>query len=920
MHRRGSLLTRLSPSRRLALGLASLVLTLGAVPAVSGAIPGTAATAARANDVTASQDALRTGWDPSEAGLDPGIVRGGTFQQLFRVAVDGQVYAQPVVVNGTVIVATENNNVYGLDAVTGAVQWTRFLGAPFVIANAPNTKLRACADLVPNIGVTGTPAYDPVTGDVYMFAKIMAGTYPKYYVIGINPATGTVDLKEAITGHPANDPSLTFSGQMQMQRPGVLIQGGGLIAAFGSQCDKNPYTGYVVRVDLTSSTHPFALWTDQSGATSYRAGIWQGGGGVMSDGPTRLFIASGNGISPGTRAGTSPGGQLAESVVKLIVSSTGKLWAKDFFSPSNAPSLDAGDVDLGSGGPVGMPFGTSGTSSYPHILAQAGKDGRIFLLNRDNLGGRNQGPGGTDLVLAKTKSYGGQWGHPAVFADTSTLTSANAKTASNYLYYVARFQPLRVFKFGAASSGKPTLSNVAVGALTLGYTSGSPVVTSNGSDPTTAVLWEVYTQDKYGTGGQLQAYDVSSTAMAGCTSAAPCSLSPIWTAPLGTAAKFAIPATSDGRVYVGTRDGHVYGFGVPPSPAVTAPAATFAPTGVSSTTVRQVSVTAGKKVTVTGVSTSTSASNSTTAVNEFTVGQVTRTSGHQRTPVPVSFPVTLVKGDKLHASVTFAPSAPGGAAGSLSFTTTSAATPSVVVPLTGSGTQTGLVAQPGTVTFPLAPDQGEIDVPVGITVPEVLTITNYGTKMQTVASVTPPSSPFSATGLPAVGTQIKPGESIAVQVTYAPTAAGPASGSFTITDADSSSVTVNLSGSGAPPVTSFTVDTPRSGAAAITRGAAPSTGLNFGTVKVGASATARIHVTNSGNQPSIITATTPLKAPFHAVYQIPAGLPFNPENELTQRVTFTPTKKGTFTAHYRLTWTDPGGAHTVTVTLTGTAA
>ena len=116
----------------------------------------------------------------------------------------------------------------------------------------------------------------------------------------------------------------------------------------------------------------------------------------MSDGPGRIFFTSGNGVSPAPGPGSSPPGQLAESTVRLRPRSNGSLAAQGFFSPANAPTLDASDIDFGSGGPVGVPFGTA---TYPDVLVQAGKDGRVFMLNRDNLGGREQGAGGVLTVV-----------------------------------------------------------------------------------------------------------------------------------------------------------------------------------------------------------------------------------------------------------------------------------------------------------------------------------------------------------------------------------------------------------------------------------------------------------------------------------------------------------------------------------------
>lgn len=115
-----------------------------------------------------------------------------------------------------------------------------------------------------------------------------------------------------------------------------------------------------------------------------------------------------------------------------VNNTTGVLSARDFFSPRNAPSLDASDTDFGAGGPVGLPFGTA---TYPDEVMQAGKDGRIFILNRDNLGGREQGPSKGDQFLAEGGPYAGQWGHPAAFAGTPTLTTSNAPGSSDYLIY-----------------------------------------------------------------------------------------------------------------------------------------------------------------------------------------------------------------------------------------------------------------------------------------------------------------------------------------------------------------------------------------------------------------------------------------------------------------------------------------------------
>ena len=165
---------------------------------------------AQADDVTVSYDRLRTGWDQNEPGLAPSAVSAADFGQLFSTPVNGQVYAQPIVVGGTVIAVTENNWIYGLNAVTGAVTWSRSVG-PVWPASAIG-----CGDLVPNIGITSTPVYDPATGAVYFIAKVNDGPdvdHPHFYLHAINPATGVERSRLA-----GDDPGIAE------QRPGQHVQ------------------------------------------------------------------------------------------------------------------------------------------------------------------------------------------------------------------------------------------------------------------------------------------------------------------------------------------------------------------------------------------------------------------------------------------------------------------------------------------------------------------------------------------------------------------------------------------------------------------------------------------------------------------------------------------------------------------------
>lgn len=932
MHPRGFWRSPRRSARLLVAGMAGLALTIGLLPAVTGILPGTRVASARANDYQASEDAARNGWDSTENpalgyDLTPSTVKAtGNFGQRFSVVMGGQMYGQPTVIDsvnktyagaGEVIVATENDWVNAFTATgpnAGKEVWSQHLGSAFVITKSTSSALRGCTDLTPNIGVTGSPAYDPGTGKLYFFANITSGNnVPEYYLITMSPVDGTW-TKTPVTGHPTNQSKLTFSAAFQMERPGVLVSGGGVWGAFASHCDKTPYSGYVVRVDQSSSK--VSLWSDESGLTKDMAGIWQSGGGIVAD-PTdssgnSVILASGNGISPATGPGNKPPGQLAESVMHLSYNSgTNQISAVDFFSPANAPTLDAGDTDLGAGGPVNLPWSTPAASN---IIAQPGKDGRIILLNRDNLGGRTSNDAG---ALFKIQTDGGAWEHPAAFADTASLNSGNVATAHDYLYYIGRNAPLQVFKAGLSGSN-PTLTQVAKSSSSFGFSTGSPVVTSNGTDTTSLVLWVVSSPDHTGVNSQLQAYDVSSANLASCGN----SCSPIWHSSNFTSAKFSIPATSRGWVYVGTRGsgttGVLYGYAAKNTAApVNSATANLPATGVGTTSSQDVSITATRTVTFTGVSVSGGIANGQSA-NPFTVHQVTVTRKGTSTPGPVTFPVTLNKGDKLAALVTFAPTIPGGNTGTLSFSTTTVQAPAisasgssaqaqplsaVQVPLNGQATREGLTAV-SSVAFPWAPDQGLVNVPVGISVPQVITVTNFGTGTQRVTSVTPPSGPFVATGLPAVGTMIKPGQTISVQVVYTPTQAGTDNGSFTIAGSSGANATVALSGIAVPAVSQVTAASPV---------------VNFGTIPVGHQATQYVDITNTGNTATTVQGSSSVPTPFKTELKPPPGMPFNPSYDMAVPISFTPTKKGTFHTTYTLHWTDVNGNHTLTVILTGTA-
>src|SRR5262249_33888252 len=158
--------------------------------------------------------------------------------------------------------ATENNYVYGLDAVTGAIKWYESLGPAWPVATL------GCGDLTPNIGITSTPVYDPSSGYIYLTAKTNDGTdatHPHYYLHALSVTTGAERPGWPVTigGSPSNAPTTTSDTEPQLQRPGLLLMNGSVYLGFGAHCDYEPYRGYVVGVNTSTKTEH--LWTDEAG-------------------------------------------------------------------------------------------------------------------------------------------------------------------------------------------------------------------------------------------------------------------------------------------------------------------------------------------------------------------------------------------------------------------------------------------------------------------------------------------------------------------------------------------------------------------------------------------------------------------------------------------------------------------------------
>ncbi|MEY9909166.1 hypothetical protein ABIA35_005401 [Catenulispora sp. MAP12-49] len=843
--------------------------SLGTAGIVLGSLVGATAAPAEAS-TTVSVDNSRDGWDSSEPGLSPANAASSDFGQLFSTKLDGQVYAQPIVIpakNGRtapiLIAVTENNNVYGLDPVTGAILWSKNVGPAWPSINNPTGDVN-CTDLAPNIGITGTPVYDAATDSVFFTAKVNTAdhTKPIYTMHSVDPGSGNerANFPVTIQGHPTNAPNVAFNPQAEIARPGLLDLNGTIYASFGSICDQLHYRGYVVGVNAAAGGSVKTMWT--SSVAGDGGGIWQSGGGLVADASGDIYLSTGNGPFPAagpglTQPGKAPQGNVGMSVVRLGVQPDGSLVTKDFFTPADTASLNTNDQDLGSGAPVALPD-SFGTAKVPHLMVQIGKDGRLFLLNRDNLGGMQQGApataGGppTDAVVQTIGPLDGVWGHPAVWGGDG-----------GYVYVVGNpgsGGQLRAFKIGEDAAGNPTLTLAGTSSQPFPFGSGSPVITSEGTASGSATLWVVYSNGSAGTGAQLMAFNAIPDANG---------WKPIATLPIGTAAKFSVVDTDSNRVYVGTRDGNIMAFGRPASSVLNGTSTDFGtvPVGQAGGATGKVTLTATKALTI----------NSLTSNNPaFTVG-----------PNAPALPITLAANQSVTVPMTFTPTAQGVSVGSLtaSITTASGANGSYAFGLRGTGSGPGLTASPGSVDFSDSDDP----TPTGTSVKSSVQLQNFSGNPVTIQSVQTPAAPFAVTGsLPAAGTVIAPNGSLALPIAYSPTAASPASG-------DHDSITVNtdygplqipLSGQAVNAVKSVSVS--------------PMT-MDFGLVAPGTSVTRDITVANTGNVPVTLDKFKPPAGIFSTSTTVSEGFTLDVGNSVDIPVTFSPTDYSAQTAQFEMT-------------------
>ncbi len=504
-----------------------------------------------ADVLTYHNDNARSAQNLAEGVLTPAAVGSGRFGLLRVLAVDGLVDAQPLVasnlsvggkVRNVVFVATEHDSVDSFDADDG----TPLVHASLLGSGETTSDDRGCSQVTPEIGITATPVIDRgagPSGTLYAVAmsKDTSGNYLQRVhaldlaTLGERPQSPVV-VQASAPGGGANSSNgrVVFDPAQYKERVGLVLVGGTLYTAWASHCDDGAYTGWIIGYDETTLAQTRVLDVTPNGSDG---AIWQAGGGMAADAQGNLYALVGNGTFDTTldAGGLPVNRDYGNAFIK--VSGTAPFQVVDYFAMNNDVSEASADVDLGSGAPMLLPDVSDATGTVRHLAVGAGKDGHLYVVNRDNLG-KFSAAGNAIWQDVPGALPGGTFSAPAYF--------------NGAVYYADVGGTLKAFAISQAKLGTAPASQ---SATTFAYPGASPAVSANGTGG--GIVWAV--ESTTGQTAVLHAYDATNLGSELYNSNRAASGADHF----GTGNKFITPTIVNGKVYVGTPNG-VAVFGLKP--------------------------------------------------------------------------------------------------------------------------------------------------------------------------------------------------------------------------------------------------------------------------------------------------------------------------------------------------------------------
>jgi hypothetical protein len=507
--------------------------TSGNVTSTEATLTVNAAAAAAVDVVTYHNDIARTGQNLSESILTTANVNSGTFGKLRSLPVDGKVDAQPLYLNAlanvagathnVLYVATEHDSVYAFDADSGTQLWkVSLLGS-----GETTSDVRGCDQVVPEIGITATPVIDRAAGVIYVVAMSKAGStyFQRLHALDITTGAEMLAGPKIIqatypgAGDNSTGGNVIFDPAQYKERTALLLLNGVIYTTWASHCDIRPYTGWIMGYNATTLAQTSVLNIMPNGS---EGAIWMADTGPSVDSAGNIYVLVANGDFGTTMDanGFPANGNFGNAFLK--VSTSGGLKVADYFEMNNQQAENSSDADLGSGGAIVLPDLTDSTGLVRHLAVGAGKDGHIYVVNRDAMGKFNSSS--NNIYQDLTGVIGGVFSMPAFF--------------NNTIYYGPMGDELKAFKITSAKlSTAPSFQS----SNSFPYPGTTPSISANGTS--NAIVWAA----ENGATAVLHAYDATNLHELYNSNQAASGRDQF-----GTGNKFITPLIVNGKVYVGT--------------------------------------------------------------------------------------------------------------------------------------------------------------------------------------------------------------------------------------------------------------------------------------------------------------------------------------------------------------------------------
>jgi hypothetical protein len=508
--------------------------------------------------LTQHNDNTRSGWNDNETALTTSNVNVQQFGAVFTLPVDDQVYAQPLVVghvsvgdgsHNVVYIATVSNTLYAYDGDNGRLYWQRSVTAPGMRPPRNTDMTGACGgsyqDFSGNIGIVGTPVIDAARGTMYFVARSTTGSTFVQYLHAVNIVDGSeiAGSPTAITatysgnGDGSVNGVIAFDAQRQNQRQGLTLLNGFVYVTFSSHCDWGPYHGWILGYDAATLQQQVVYNATPNG---YGGGMWESGTGMAADAQGNLYVVVGNGTVGDTADPTSPTNR-GESALKLSPAAS-TLRVASYFTPYDYQFLNDNDLDYG-----GMGGFLILNSLY---FLTGGKDGNLYLLNKDAMGGYVPSANQVQQVVP----LGGN-------ANMHCQATYYKGSSKEFIYVWSENDPLRAIPFDRASNLLDPQGQVVSSVGPTGQSGAVLSVSSNGSKDGTGIVWASYAfsgdAEHTVSPGILRAFDANDVTQELWNNRQNVSRDGA-----GNYAKFSSPTIANGHVYLPTFSNRVVVYGL----------------------------------------------------------------------------------------------------------------------------------------------------------------------------------------------------------------------------------------------------------------------------------------------------------------------------------------------------------------------